>query len=239
MRRIIGIDEVGRAAKRRASPVKYVIGIDEVGRGPLAGPVVVAAVAIPKGFGFRVKGLGELRDSKKMTVERREAWFEYFKKHPKIVYSVARIYSKKIDATNISRAANLAAFKACQRVLLVSKKVERSHQILLDGGLYLRDKKYSLGSGAETIIKGDEKYAPIMAASIVAKLARDRYMARLAKRYPAYGFEIHKGYGTKAHFKVLRKAGPTPVHRLTFLSGLGRSTKSTSLKDEPRPSNML
>ena len=135
----------------------------------------------------------------------------------RISFSVARIYPLQIDRTNISKSANKAAFLAYHR-LLERNKAFKNHQVLLDGGLYLKNKKES-GEvySAKTIIKGDEKHLPIMIASIVAKVIRDRYMVRLAKEYPQYGFENHKGYGTREHRKALEKIGPSDVHRLTFI----------------------
>ncbi len=194
----------------------YIIGIDEVGRGPLAGPVMVVAVAIPRNFRLK-KNSRDLRDSKQLSTSSREGWFEIFQNYPEVVFGVARVYPKRIDAINISAAANRAALRAYEVVLKKDKKIERSHKVLLDGGLYLKNKKYSLGLGAKTIVKGDEKHLPIMMASIIAKVTRDRYMTQLAKKYPVYGFEVHKGYGTKAHMKAIKKFGPSPTHRLSFL----------------------
>ncbi len=211
----------------------YVVGIDEVGRGSLAGPVVVAALAVPQNFQFsRLRqarlpdgqGFGgqaihnfqtKLKDSKKLTPKQRERWFEYFKNHPRIDYAIARVYPRQIEKTNISRAANLAALRAFRRLHFSCRLSLVACRTFLDGGLYL-------GNGAQprfakTIVRGDEKVKAVAAASIVAKVSRDRIMVRLAKKYPRYGFETHKGYGTKAHFAAIKKHGPSSVHRLTFL----------------------
>ncbi len=196
--------------------MQYIIGIDEVGRGPLAGPVVVAAVVLPRGFRLP-KEMGALKDSKQLSKQRREVWCEYFITCPEVSFSVSRVYPNRIDRLNISGAANQAALRAYQK-LLSREHIHSSHRVILDGGLYLGTKKKSFEYGAKTIIKGDEKHPPIMIASIIAKVVRDRYMTKLAKKYPEYGFEEHKGYGTREHRKVLKKYGPTEAHRLTFLS---------------------
>jgi ribonuclease HII len=240
---VIGIDEVGRAARRpaltkrkrdgRASPI--VIGIDEVGRGALAGPVVVAAALLktPGVFGGDCElGKRRIKDSKKLSSKQRETWFNYFKNNSDIQFAVARVYPRRIEKMNISRAANLAALRAYKKLIASSKlsimkqkllansfkltsKEIADIQIFLDGGLFL-------GNGvqpknAKTVIKGDEKIPAVAIASIIAKVHRDHFMVRLAKKYPAYGFETHKGYGTKRHYKALRKYGWCDVHRKTFL----------------------
>lgn len=217
MRYIVGIDEVGRAARKASlARHRYVIGIDEVGRGSLAGPVVVVAAAVRRGFIVRSKKLGKLRDSKKLTPKRREKWFEYFKNNPDIDYALARVYPRTIEQLNISRAANLAALRAFRRLTATTHHLPHTtYSIYLDGGLYL-------GNGAQprnakTMIKGDEKIRAIAAASIIAKVSRDRMLVQLAKKYPQYGFEMHKGYGTKTHLAAIKKHGPSGVHRLAFL----------------------
>jgi ribonuclease HII len=200
----------------------WVIGIDEVGRGSLAGPVVVCAAAIPKNFRYSLKDVPcKLRDSKRLTPKQRQAWFKYLTQHPALCYSIARVYPRGIEKLNIASAANLAALRALRRLvsaLCVSPFSPRISRILLDGGLYLG----GVGKlpGATTVIRGDEKYSAVKIASIIAKVSRDRLMARLAKKYPAYGFEIHKGYGTQVHLAAIRRCGPSPIHRLTFLDKL-------------------
>ena len=213
-RYIIGIDEVGRAASRRASP--YIMGIDEVGRGALAGPVVVAAALIrdPRAIRSR-RELGKLRDSKKLSAKQRVAWSAYFKDNPTIEFSVACVYPRRIEKMNISRAANLAALRACDRLGEQCGLSMRNVRIFLDGGLFLGGGDQP--ANAKTVVKGDEKIPAVAAASIIAKVTRDRFMVRLAKKYPAYGFDAHKGYGTKAHYEALRRDGPSPAHRLTFI----------------------
>ena len=200
--------------------MKYVVGIDEVGRGSLAGPVVVAAVAatLVAGSWYLVAGKprGKLRDSKKLAPKRREEWFAYIKIHPQVSYAVARVYPRTIERINISRAANLAAARAYRRLMVKRGGHIASRRIYLDGGLYIGKNKHF--PNARTIVRGDEKFTAIKLASIVAKVSRDRLMTRLAKKHPQYGFEMHKGYGTEAHFAALRKHGPSEAHRLTFIS---------------------
>ncbi len=196
----------------------YIIGIDEVGRGSLAGPVVVAAVALPVGARFK-----NLKDSKKLSAHKREEWFAYVKSE-NISYTVARVYPKGIDTINISGAANLAAAKSFSRLLgSLGPKKQKNLKIFLDGGLYLTksirqlaNKSQSANWRTKTIIKGDEKINAIKLASIVAKVTRDRYMTKLHEFYPKYEFRLHKGYGTKAHIKAIRRHGYSDVHRKSF-----------------------
>ncbi len=193
---------------------KYIIGIDEVGRGCLAGPVVVCAALTVRGKRFFSKKLGTLRDSKKTSPRMREEWFLHFKK-TEVIFAVAKVSPAIIDRTNISRAANIAAVRALKRVLFLAGLQEEDTSIFLDGGLFLESKEKSLPR-ASTIVKGDEKVKVIAAASIAAKVTRDRFMARLSKKYPGYGLEVHKGYGTKAHIKAIKKQGLSNVHRQSF-----------------------
>lgn len=194
--------------------MEWIVGIDEVGRGALAGPVVVAAAIVPRNLKFEEKKLGPLRDSKKLSKKQREEWCLRFKANKDIAYVFARVYPRGIERMNISAAANLAANRALER-LSVSQSLKPGTKIFLDGGLFL-------GNGAQrkkakTVIKGDEKITAIKIASIVAKVHRDRFMRRLAGQYPDYGFEVHKGYGTKVHQRAIKKYGPCEAHRLTFI----------------------
>ena len=212
---IIGIDEVGRAtSKRRASPSFHIIGIDEVGRGALAGPVVVAAVALPKGFSPRRNNMPPLKDSKQLSHSQRTKWLNYVKSDPHVFYASARVYQGKIDKKNISRAANIAASKALQRLL--DQSPVKKFSVILDGSLYLYDANHKKLS-SRTIIRGDERFISIKLASIVAKITRDEYMTRLHKKYPEYEFGRHKGYGTKLHKSMIKKYGVRDTHRLTFI----------------------
>lgn len=202
---------------------KYLIGIDEAGRGPLAGPVAVAGVRIKdKGqrtphqnkFGAgQVKILRGIKDSKKLTAKQREEWFRILTDHPKIEWAVARVWPKVIDRINIAQAANLGARRVHRRLSLDGKRLSlgRTTFAVLDGSLYL-----PAYIPHETIIKGDEKIPVIAAASIIAKVTRDRTMLRLHKKYPQYGFDMHKGYGTKLHRMALRRFGHSEIHRKSF-----------------------
>lgn len=189
------------------TPQKVLIGIDEVGRGALAGPVVTAAVLLPR------RRFKNLKDSKKLSPAQRQRWFERLKgENHGIFYALARVYPPKIDKINISQAANLAATRALLRLTRNYQLKIENFRVLLDGGLYLNGQERG-----RTVIKGDEKYNAIKLASIAAKVTRDRYMKKLHRDYPAYGFDRHKGYGTKKHLRALRKHGHSPVHRLTFI----------------------
>ena len=194
----------------------YVIGIDEVGRGALAGPVVVGVVCIPKKLILRNKKLGQLRDSKKLSAAKREAWFDHFRTLPDVRYALARVYPRQIEKRNISQAANLAAHRALGR--LITKNKRQKNEIYLDGGLFIKNREFSTALGATTIVKGDEKIRAIAVASIIAKVSRDRFMKKLSKKHPGYGLEIHKGYGTRMHRAALMKLGPSVIHRQTFLN---------------------
>ncbi|MEK7479048.1 MAG: ribonuclease HII [Patescibacteria group bacterium] len=197
----------------------YIIGIDEAGRGPLAGPVGVGVVLIPKGL--RLKNPHTkfpLRDSKKLPAHAREGWFRYLKKHPNIFYKVAMVHPKTIDRINITEAVNLAATRALEKVYkLISYKLIRT--IYIDAGIKIPEKNlqtYKLRN-LKTLIRGDEKINAIKLASIAAKVTRDRYMTKKHKEYPQYEFHLHKGYGTKVHREAVKKFGPCPLHRLTFI----------------------
>lgn len=224
---------------------RWVIGLDEVGRGALAGPVVVAAALVPKNFQFSISHfLDTLRDSKKLSARQRERWYAYFAAHPKISFAVARVYPRQIEKRNISGAANLAAARAYKKLVARKQawgnrtpaggqKLFPPHEIFLDGGLFLgskmRQNKMEQGNakrrdagyvGVKTIVKADEKIPAVAIASIIAKVHRDRFMVKLAKQYPEYGFEVHKGYGTKSHREALVKMGISEIHRRSFIKFL-------------------
>ncbi len=195
---------------------RYIIGVDEVGRGPLAGPVTVAAVIVPRHMRFRRTNLGELKDSKQLTQRQREAWFNYIETHSDITYAISRVTPRVIDRINISRASNLAATRSVAR-LVEEHKINISWcTVLLDGLLYLKmdDVAY------RTVVRGDEKFNAIKLASIVAKVNRDEEMKRLHKRFHQYGFAKHKGYGTEEHRAMIRKHGLCDAHRLSFIGFL-------------------
>lgn len=201
------------------SRIKYLVGVDEVGRGPLAGPVAVCVFCIPQKPRHPVSRLGAdffasgvVRDSKKMTAKMREKIFKSIsrkKASGHISCAVAFVSASFIDRAGISCAIR-TALRSALRVLHI---FARECRVLLDGGL----KAPAEFTRQKTIIKGDEKEAVIALASIVAKVSRDRKMCAFAKKYPQYGFEKHKGYGTREHYAALQKHGPCPIHRKTFL----------------------
>jgi len=191
---------------------KDFVGIDEVGRGPLAGPVALCAFLW---FGNRVpKELKWIKDSKKISEKKREEWYAKileFKKEGKCDFRVVYKSAKYIDKWGISNAIKEALKSALTPLPLNSKKVT----VLLDGGL----KAPSEYLNQETIIKGDTKEFVISAAAIMAKVSRDKLMKKLGKKFPKYGFEIHKGYGTVAHRKAVREFGMCEEHRRTYIHG--------------------
>ena len=189
---------------------RITIGIDEVGRGALAGPVVLAAVALTGRISWRHPRLGRIRDSKKLTPKRREEWSRYLTGHPALAWRVARVSPAIIDRINITRAANLAAYRLVQRTIPNGNAF-----VWLDGGLALPPH-----IPHRALIRGDERKPLIAAASIIAKVWRDRHMGRLAADLPAYGFDVHKGYGTYRHRRVLKRHGLSAIHRRTFCSRL-------------------
>ncbi|OHA08721.1 MAG: hypothetical protein A3B37_02620 [Candidatus Sungbacteria bacterium RIFCSPLOWO2_01_FULL_59_16] len=190
---------------------RLIIGIDEVGRGALAGPVVLAAVARTGRVRLTHSALGRIRECKQLTAKRREAWFSYLTGHPRISWRIARVSPSVIDRINITRAANLAARRLVRRMA-----TDRMPCLAwLDGGLALPER-----IPHRVFVKGDERKSIIAAASIIAKVSRDRLMARLHRVYPAYCFHLHKGYGSSYHRRMIRMHGPSPVHRRSFLSKL-------------------
>lgn len=189
--------------------MKYIVGVDEAGRGPLAGPVSVG-VAIMEALKSK-RFLRGIKDSKKLSPEERELWFELAseaEKRGELFFAVSLVSERIIDKHGISYAIRLGVKRCLERL-----SVDADEQIFLDGGLKAPDKYRH----QTTVVRGDEKIPIISLASIMAKVVRDRRMKRLAKKYPKYGFEKHKGYGTKAHIKAIEKFGPVYPHRKTFL----------------------
>ena len=181
--------------------IDLVCGVDEAGRGPLAGPVCAAAVILPRDL--EIEGLN---DSKKLSDKRRRALYEVITEQA-ISYGIAMVDEKVIDEINILQATFLAMRQA---VLQLS---ETPALALVDG-----NREPDFGEiPVRTIVKGDSLSANIAAASILAKVTRDRFMEEQDAIYPQYGFCVHKGYGTKAHYEALRTYGPCPIHRRTFL----------------------
>lgn len=199
---------------------KYIIGIDEVGRGCLAGPVVIAAALFKPGFRIRNKNLGQLKDSKKLTKIARGKWVKYLKEIG-VAHAAAKVYPSVIDRINISQAANLAALRAFKKLLKNNGLREKKVRVYLDGGLFLGVNGKNI-KFAKTVIRGDEKIKAISAASVFAKVKRDKFMEKLALRHPKYGLEANKGYGTRIHLSALRKYGPSEIHRRSFLGNLER-----------------
>ena len=180
--------------------VGVICGVDEAGRGPLAGPVYAAAVILPPHA--QIPGLN---DSKKLTDKRRRELMPIIKEQA-IAYGIGMATEQEIDEINILQATFLAMERA------IAQLNGKADFALIDGN---REKDFGLP--VMTVVKGDSRSANIAAASILAKVSRDDYMDEMAKEYPEYGFEIHKGYGTKAHYEALRTYGHCPLHRLTFL----------------------
>lgn len=184
-----------------------VCGCDEAGAGPLAGPVYAAAVILP--LGAELPGLN---DSKKLTEKKREALFPMIREQA-VAWAVARVEAAEIDETDILSAR----MKAMQ--LAIDRLTPAPDFALLDGN---RDhgRSAAVTTPHRMIVKGDSLSASIAAASILAKVSRDRYMKEIAAQYPQYEFDRHKGYGTKRHYELLRQYGPSPIHRRTFLKNL-------------------
>lgn len=180
-----------------------ICGVDEAGAGPLAGPVYAAAVILPRGL-----TLPYLNDSKKVTPRRREILFDQIREQA-VAYAIAWADEKEIDAINILNARMLAMDRA------IKKLNPAADFALIDGN---RNQGIELQN--EMVVHGDARSASIAAASILAKVSRDRFMVELAEQYPQYAFEKHKGYPTKLHYERLRQYGPSPVHRKTFLKKL-------------------
>ena len=180
-----------------------ICGVDEAGRGPLAGPVCAAAVILP--VGAVIPGLD---DSKKLTEKKREAPYDVIKETA-VSYGIAFASEKEIDEMNILNATFLAMKRA------VEKLGVKPDLALIDG-----NQKPHTGINEVTVIKGDGKSMSIAAASVLAKVTRDRYMLELDKKYPQYEFRKHKGYGTKLHYEKILEYGISDVHRKTFLKNL-------------------
>ena len=189
---------------------EYIIGIDEVGRGPIAGPVTVGAVLLPNSYSWHdFKGL---KDSKKLTKKDREVWFSQVRGMGGISYKVSSVSEKVIDKKGIVYSIRLAILRSLNKLDVNPKEC----LVLLDGGL-CAPKKFVY---QKTIIRGDEKEYSIALASIMAKVTRDRKMVQLSKKYPEYGFDSHKGYGTKRHYEEIKKHGMCDIHRRSFFKGL-------------------
>ena len=177
-----------------------ICGVDEAGRGPLAGPVCAAAVILPPHT--RIPGLN---DSKKLTDKKRRELFPVICEQA-LAYGIGMATEQEIDEINILQATFLAMQRAMDGLQV------RPDLALIDG-----NRKKDFGLPVKTVVKGDSLSANIAAASVLAKVTRDDLMIRQAEQFPEYGFEIHKGYGTKPHYAALEQYGPSPIHRMTFL----------------------
>ena len=200
--RLLEMSEFDKRAKNGKNMV--LAGVDEAGRGPLAGDVFAAAVVLPEGL--IIEGLN---DSKKISPKKRDMLFDVIKEKA-ISYSVATASVAEIKETDIL-SANFMAMKRAVEGLSV-----KADLVLVDGNLKIRN----LDTENIPVIKGDALSMSISAASILAKVSRDRYMEEMAKLYPEYQFEKHKGYGTALHTSLIKEFGPSPIHRLSFLKNI-------------------
>ena len=178
-------------------------GVDEAGRGPLAGPVCAAAVILPRGH-----IISGLNDSKKLTEKKREELFEIIRTEA-IAFGIAFASVEEIESLNILNATFLAMNRALEQLN------PQPELALIDG-----NRNRGIAGDSRCVIKGDAQCADIAAASVLAKVTRDRYMLEMAEKYPQYHFEQHKGYGTRQHYEALRENGPSPIHRMSFLKKL-------------------
>lgn len=181
-------------------------GIDEVGRGPLAGPIIACAVIFsPKTKNPKIPS--KLRDSKKLSAKQREKYYQLFLKHPNIQWGIGKITEKTIDRINIYQATKLAMERAVHNL---SRKI-------VPGFLYIDGiMEINVSIPQKTMVRGDETIQLCAMASIIAKVTRDRFMMNYHKKYPHYGFNLHKGYGTRLHIAMLKKYGPCSIHRKSF-----------------------
>ena len=186
-----------------AQGYKIVCGVDEAGRGPLAGPVCAAAVILPADAEIPC-----LNDSKKLSDKKRRELFPLIKETA-LAYGIGFADHQEIDEINILQATYLAMERALAQLQI------KPDIALIDG-----NRAKDFGLPVQTVVKGDSLSASIAAASVLAKVSRDDLMLEMAEQYPEYGFEIHKGYGTKAHYAALAENGPSSIHRLTFLKKL-------------------
>lgn len=189
--------------KLQSDGYKLICGVDEAGRGPLAGPVCAAAVILP--MHAEIPGLN---DSKKLSDKKRRELFPLIKEKA-IAYAISFSDEKEIDRVNILQATFLAMQRAIEQLPVVPE------YILIDG-----NKAPQTDLPVQTIVKGDSLSASIAAASVLAKVTRDDLMLQMAEQYPGYGFDVHKGYGTKVHYAALAAKGPCLIHRKSFLKKL-------------------
>ena len=180
--------------------IKLICGVDEAGRGPLAGPVCAAAVILPPNL--EIPGLN---DSKKLSDKKRRELFPIIQEQA-LAYGIGYADHREIDEINILQATFLAMERALAQLKI------KPELALIDG-----NRQKDFGISATTVVQGDSLSASIAAASVLAKVSRDDIMLKLDEEYPQYGFGVHKGYGTKAHYEAIAQFGPSPIHRMTFL----------------------
>jgi ribonuclease HII len=181
---------------------RWVVGIDEAGRGPLAGPVVASAVIMSQKLKL------DINDSKKLTAKQRDCFYKILTSHPQIKWGIGIVSEKIIDKINILEATKLAMTKAVNNLRVGCKDTI----LIIDGNFKIENLKVA----QRPIIKGDQRVFSCAAASIIAKVTRDRIMLREHKKYPQYRFDLHKGYPTALHRKIIKKIGISPIHRKTF-----------------------
>lgn len=200
--------------KMRKQGYRVVFGVDEVGIGPLAGPAVACAVTIPAFFAFHditktIKTIKKLKDSKQLSQKQRESFLREFERGGELAWEIRSVTPRVIDRINIYEARRRVAKFAVQKLeRAIGRKADL---VILDG-----KSKLAVRNAQWPVVKGDEKIALCAIASIIAKVTRDRTMMRWHKKYPKYRFDLHKGYGTKLHFAMLKKHGPSPIHRMSF-----------------------
>lgn len=199
----------------------FVIGVDEAGRGPLAGPVVAVATTVVKSEKGKVKSnfsleedLLKVKDSKKITPKGRDKLFELLTNNPNIKYGVGIVPAKIIDEKNILQATLMAMQEAIKDLAQKEPRMNLQNSVILIDG---RDIVEGLDFDQHSIINGDNKVWSIAAASIIAKVSRDRLMQKYHEQYPQYCFDKHKGYGTKLHYEMIAKNGSCKIHRKSFL----------------------
>ena len=220
-RRLKKINFVRQEETLNKKGFSFICGVDEVGRGPWAGPITACAVVIERNdYKFKkLKKMG-VRDSKKLDEEKREMFFEVLTKDPEIIFSLGWVSSKEIDKLGMAEANNLVLKRSIRGLKI------KPDYVLSDGFLIKK-----LGFKKEKVVKGDSKVLTIAAASIIAKVSRDRYMIELSKKYAHYGFEKHKGYGTKRHQKAIKEFGICPEHRKSF-KPIAEIIKKSKIKNQ-------
>ena len=192
---------------------ELIIGIDEVGAGCLAGPVVACAVGLGAEF-FEKKWpeISGLRDSKMLSAKRREHFSELLLNNPLVTFAIGSASPEEIDKINILRATHLAMRRAIEELRIKNKELWKNEIVLVDGSRHISE----LSIPQQAIVGGDRRVFVIAAASVIAKVYRDKLMTEFDTQFPEYGLAIHKGYGTKAHCAAIREYGPCSIHRISF-----------------------